>query len=584
MNRKFKLELEVFLDALRWYQTEGIDSVINYYGGKRPDGSRKKDNVLVSVPPGGGKTMIGVGIIAKVLEKAPDCKFLCLTHSRDLIIQNEAAQNKWFPSISTGVYMAGLNRKEAGRQISFGAITSVYKLAELFQDIKVLIVDECHRIPRSARSMYLRFISELKEYNPNIIMVGLSANMQRGDSGLLTEGKDALFKCVVYEANWCELTKQGYLSPLLTRTGSESIDVSKIRIVGNDFHKGDLEKEADKEVITQSVIDDLEKYWPDRKTVIAFCSGKNHVRHVVEALVAAGHSAEGLTDDTSPKDRDRILADSKSGKLRVLVNISIAGIGVDIPRTDLILLIRAYHSPNPLIQAGGRGTRLSPATGKKDCIIADYGQNLERFGPFDKIKVKPKVKGDGNGTAPLKLCLNCYAENPVIARVCSECGGDFPPPKHGLTLSSSTAAVLSDQKSSIEEFDVDSVTYRRWQKKGKELATLRVDYHCGYDTISDWVCIEHGGYAGDKAYKWWMDRDESEDGFFPGNAHNAVSQSPSLKKPTKIKAHKEGKFWAIDECVFSTNPRNPEAKPEKSGVNDGDSYAKGSFSSEDVPF
>ena len=40
----------------------------------------------------------------------------------------------------------------------------------------------------------------------------------------------------------------------------------------------------------------------------------------------------------------------------------------------------------------GRGFRLSPETGKTECLVLDYGRNIERHGPIDMIKVKEPGK------------------------------------------------------------------------------------------------------------------------------------------------------------------------------------------------
>ena len=54
-------------------------------------------------------------------------------------------------------------------------------------------------------------------------------------------------------------------------------------------------------------------------------------------------------------------------------------------------MLRASKSSRLVKQIGGRGVRLSPETGKTNCIFLDYGGNLDRFGPIDLIQA-PSIK------------------------------------------------------------------------------------------------------------------------------------------------------------------------------------------------
>ena len=93
----------------------------------------------------------------------------------------------------------------------------------------------------------------------------------------------------------------------------------------------------------------------------------------------------------------------------------------------------------------GRGTRLSPDTGKTDCLILDYGGNIMRHGPLDMIKAKEPGKG-GGGDAPAKTCPECHAIIHAGYGTCPECGYEFPPPERSnLTGHASSEGVLSGE-------------------------------------------------------------------------------------------------------------------------------------------
>lgn len=67
--------------------------------------------------------------------------------------------------------------------------------------------------------------------------------------------------------------------------------------------------------------------------------------------------------------------------LSLLLNGLIAGIlteGADFPGIDCVLLARPTKSMNLFLQMMGRGLRLSPETGKDNCLIVDLVGNSTR--------------------------------------------------------------------------------------------------------------------------------------------------------------------------------------------------------------
>ena len=118
----------------------------------------------------------------------------------------------------------------------------------------------------------------------------------------------------------------------------------------------------------------------------------------------------------------------------------------------------------------------------------------------------------GSSAAPYKVCPECGSHNATALLVCLDCGYEFPPPErinHGVFASN--AAVLSSQlaKPNIVRYPVDRVTYHRHVKPGSP-DSMRVEYWSGLRVVAkEWVCFEHGGMAGHKAKRWFMQRARS---------------------------------------------------------------------------
>jgi DNA repair protein RadD len=66
----------------------------------------------------------------------------------------------------------------------------------------------------------------------------------------------------------------------------------------------------------------------------------------------------------------------------------------------------------------------------------------------------------------------------------------------------SQRAILAAQP---EEAPVNDVWVNRHAKPGKP-DSICVTYRCGLLTVREWVCLDHDGYAGQKARQWWSHR------------------------------------------------------------------------------
>ncbi|MTI13816.1 DEAD/DEAH box helicase [Sansalvadorimonas verongulae] len=550
---------------LRWYQTDAIAAIYEYFG-------RAQGNPLVCVSTGGGKSVIIAAFIQQVMEAWPNQRILVLAHVKEILEQNFDKITALWPLAPAGVYSAGLNRRDTDSAILFAGIQSVHKKAFDLGAFDLVIVDECHLINADKDdTMYTGFFRDMKMMNPKVKVIGFSATPYRMKSGLLTEGDSALFDEVVYETDIQRLIDEGFLSSLVTKGGSEKIDLTGVRTRTGEFVTKDLENAVHKNDVTDKAVGEILQYGRDRKAWLIFCVSVAHAEEVKELLSYEGISCECVHGGTPAAERERILKDYKAGKIRALTSQGVLTTGFDAPLTDMIALLRPTKSPGLYVQIMGRGLRISPETGKSNCLVLDYAGNVERHGPIDRISVdsiRKKRKGEP-GEAPMKECPECNSFVLAFTKDCPDCGYQWPEkPQH--EESASKAAVLASQIEA-EWQNVEDVLYTVHQKKDKP-PSLRVTYRCGFDSYSEWVCFEHSGFAQSKAQIWWFNRA----GFqapCPRTTADAIDkieqQAVPFLIPSRILVRPEGKFNRIENydmaSVVGTPSEwndNPAGKPK----------------------
>ena len=535
--------------TLRPYQNAAISSIYGYF-------QSNTGNPLVVIPTAGGKSLVMAAFIEEVLKAWPDQRILIVTHVRELIAQNYAEMIGLWPDAPAGIYSAGLGKREAQARVLFAGIQSIHRRAREIGHTDLVLIDEAHLIPDKSSTMYRRFLDALSAINPALKVIGLTATPFRLDSGMLHEGKNALFTDIAYEAPVRDLIDEGYLSPLVSKQPATRLDVSKVGTRAGDFIARDLAAAVDQEATTRAAVTEIIEYGKDRKSWLAFCSGVDHARHVAEEFGRQGITCQTIFGDTPKDERDAIIAAFKRGEIRALASMGVLTTGFNAPAVDLIALLRPTQSAGLYVQMVGRGTRLAP--GKENCLVLDFAGNVRRHGPIDLVR--PKCPGEnGGGEAPTKVCPMCESIVALSATECPDCGYEFPAREVKIAPTAATLPVLSPKAS--QWLQVSGVSYTRHDKRGGR-PSLKVTYSCGLVTYSEWVCFEHKGYARQKAADWWRKRAPGLP--VPLSVNEAIAQANRLTRPSEISVRPSGRYFEIsgyrfDPCAKSTPASAPSA-------------------------
>lgn len=341
---------------LRKYQQEAHDSIFKEWEEK---GIKK---TLLVLPTGCGKTIV----FAKVAE---DCvkegnKVLIMAHRGELLEQ-AADKIKKMTGLECSVEKAEQTCMGSWNRIVVGSVQTLQgtkRLSKFPKDyFDTIIIDEAHHVLSSS------YQKVLDHFDARVL--GVTATPDRGDKKNLGR----YFETLSYEYTLPEAIKEGYLVPIKALTIPLELDLSSVSMSAGDFKASDVGSALDPYL--KGIINEMKKYCKDRKTVV-FLPLVATSKKFTKLLNENGFKAAEVNG--SSKDREEVTKDFAENKYNVLCNSMLLTEGWDCPDVDCVIVLRPTKVRSLYSQMVGRGTRLSPQTGKKDLLLLDFLWHSER--------------------------------------------------------------------------------------------------------------------------------------------------------------------------------------------------------------
>jgi DNA repair protein RadD len=572
---------------LREYQREAVDSAVQYF-------KKKRDPIVIVLPTGAGKSLV----IAEMARIAKG-RVLVLAHVKELVEQNYEKYVSY--GLSAGIFSASLGKKDRDQKAIFGSVQSIARAPdEFFEDFSLVVIDECHRIADDGDTQYQEVIKKLRDRNPGLCVLGLTATPYRlglgwiyefSQSGEIKTDQPRFFKQCVFELPLSYMIKNRFLTvPVKVDIPVTSYDFSELSEKGRMYTAAEVEEILRSQkrltpLIIKNIIDITERY--DRKGVMIFSASVRHAEEILSYLPEG--EARVVLGETSVPERDAIVNDFKARKFKYLVNVSVLTTGFDAPHVDVIAILRPTESNSLYQQIVGRGLRLSE--GKKDCYILDYtGMGHDIYAPeiSDRRPRKDTVPvlvpcpacgfensfwgyADADGEMiehfgrkcrgavqdpatleivrcgfrfRLKLCHSCGTENDITARECEKCSATLIDADAKLKQArlSKNAHVMTPDRITFDE---------RKDKNGNPYLEIRY-----YDYDGQYLSEAHffGNPSSIKKFninflRSHLKRPELASEFT--NPLEVIQYKPLFRLPAFVIARKQEKFWKITEKVFA---------------------------------
>ncbi len=132
-----------------------------------------------------------------------------------------------------------------------------------------------------------------------------------------------------------------------------------------------------------------------------------------------------------------------------------------------------------------------------------------------------------------------------------------------IDATASSQVIIAGDLPKVELFEVDHITAVRHTKVGAA-DMMKVTYYCGSKAFSDYVCVEHTGYALHKAHEWWAMRTKDA---CPVTVADALDQIADLPPPSHLRVWINKKNPQImAHCFDGTNFGTESATPIRASV------------------
>lgn len=341
---------------LRPYQKEAKEAIFEQW-----DSGVLK--TLLVLPTGCGKTVVFAKVTEECVRKGD--RVLILAHRGELLDQ---AADKLMKTTGLG---CALEKAESSCQGSWfrvvvGSVQTLMREKRLgsfpADYFNTIIIDEAHHCISDSYQRVLQHFPEAQ-------VLGVTATPDRGDMRNL----GVYFESLAYEYTLPKAIKEGYLSPIKALTIPLKIDMSNVSVQAGDFKASEIDTALDPYL--ERIAQEMQKYCMDKKTVVFLPLVKTSQKFR-DLLNAYGFQAAEVNGDS--QDRAEVLKDFDAGKYNVLCNSMLLTEGWDCPSVDCIVVLRPTKVRSLYCQMVGRGTRLSPETGKDHLLLLDFLWHTER--------------------------------------------------------------------------------------------------------------------------------------------------------------------------------------------------------------
>jgi superfamily II DNA or RNA helicase len=352
---------------------------------------RREDIGVLVAPPGVGKTVIGIYLIA-----ARSRNTLVLVHRQPLLDQWIAQLSMFLGVAPKDIGQIGAGKHAATGRIDVAMIQSLVRsdhVDDLVATYGHVIVDECHHIPAAS---FERVLGEVKAR----FIAGLTATPHRRD------GLHPIIEMQLGPVRFAvDVRSQAARRPFEHRLIIRETAFGRDGAVSVERIQSLYGELAADERRNRLILDDVRSALAAGRSPILLTERRDHLEFLAAGLQSAARHVIVLRGGMTPTERRTVattLASIPDGEPRLLIATGrYIGEGFDDARLDTLFLAMPVSWKGTLVQYAGRLHRLHP--GKTEVRIYDY---VDRDVPILGRMFKKRLRGyraigyDGSSGTP----------------------------------------------------------------------------------------------------------------------------------------------------------------------------------------
>ena len=314
---------------------------------------RRKDFGVIVSPPGSGKTVIGLEIIAEKRQPA-----LIVVHRKQLFDQWIERIQDFLKIPKKEIGLIGNQKNKIGKSITVAMIQSLSRIqdfCEIVDAFGTIIIDECHHIPAKS------FREAIVNFNA-FYLYGLTATPKRKNND-----QKLIF---VYIGNILhQVNQHDYLQERSIKT---EITIRETNLYAPFDYKVDKYETISRILIHDTsrnslIINDIEQNAERFKTVLVLSERKAHV-DILNLYLKDKYETITIHGDDLESARKSKIEQIKQGHFKIVISTGqFFGEGIDINNLECLFIVYPFAFEGKLIQYIGRIQR-----SEKPPVIFDY--------------------------------------------------------------------------------------------------------------------------------------------------------------------------------------------------------------------
>lgn len=301
---------------------------------------REKDFGVIVSPPGSGKTVIGLEIIAEKRQPA-----LIIVHRKQLFDQWIERIQDFLKIPKKDIGQIGNQKKKIGKHITVAMIQSLSRIddyKEISNAFGTIIIDECHHIPAKS------FREAIVNFNA-FYLYGLTATPKRKNND-----QKLIF---VYIGNILhQVNQQEFLAERNIKT---EINIKETELFAPFDYKIDKYETISRILIHDTqrnslILNDIENNAKRFKTILILSERKAHV-DILNLYLKDKYETITVHGDDSESSRKSKIEQIKQGHFKIVISTGqFFGEGIDISNLECLFIVYPFAFEGKLIQYIGR--------------------------------------------------------------------------------------------------------------------------------------------------------------------------------------------------------------------------------------